>query len=402
MPERPSGPILQTADKPNWHLGRLDALRGLAILGVLVVHAAGASSFSYFLGNLFFNGQRGVQLFFIVSAFTLFLSQDNRRSSEARPTLNYFIRRFFRIAPMYYLIILVTLWLLPVFSGTKTELLLGVFFLQGVSPHAIVHVAGGAWSIADEAFFYCTLPFLARSIRSLRAALVAFAIAAPSLLVGSMLLTHRRPQFGEYFAFFWFPIEFPIFLLGIIVYFLWKEWIAPRAALRAQSGSGTPSSLKVLSLTLLACAAGLALWNIPHDNRKLYPTSIGCALIVVAILIHAWPLLVNRVTIYLGRISFSIYLLHVFVMEWAVRWARARPAMVAHPWLLFAVILFSSLFLTSVLASVTWLYVEETGIRVGRRVIAHLEHRATRDRDTAIPIPVAALGGQSNSQDAQF
>jgi peptidoglycan/LPS O-acetylase OafA/YrhL len=41
-----------------------------------------------------------------VSAFTLFLSHDNRKS-ECNPTMNFFIRRFFRLAPMLYIGILV-------------------------------------------------------------------------------------------------------------------------------------------------------------------------------------------------------------------------------------------------------------------------------------------------------
>lgn len=54
------------------------------------------------MGQVALTGQRGVALFFIVSAFTLFLSYDNRKE-ERHPTRNFFIRRFFRLAPMAFL-----------------------------------------------------------------------------------------------------------------------------------------------------------------------------------------------------------------------------------------------------------------------------------------------------------
>src|SRR5947209_15395493 len=80
----------------------IDSLRGLAILGVLLVHAGQATAgLSSAMTKLTTAGQYGVQLFFVASAFTLFLSQDSRKN-ESHPIRNFFIRRFFRIAPLFY------------------------------------------------------------------------------------------------------------------------------------------------------------------------------------------------------------------------------------------------------------------------------------------------------------
>jgi peptidoglycan/LPS O-acetylase OafA/YrhL len=97
--------------KLRWHLGHLDALRGIAMLAVLLVHSwywfDRVLPLRRFLAEIAFSGQRGVQLFFIVSAFTLFMSNDNRRN-EKHPTLNFFLRRFFRLAPMFYIALVLT------------------------------------------------------------------------------------------------------------------------------------------------------------------------------------------------------------------------------------------------------------------------------------------------------
>jgi len=80
----------------------IDALRGFAILGVVLVHSTILMQPSSNLLRLVAeNGARGVQLFFLVSALTLFLSMEARRRGEIAPLRNYCIRRFFRIAPLF-------------------------------------------------------------------------------------------------------------------------------------------------------------------------------------------------------------------------------------------------------------------------------------------------------------
>lgn len=57
------------------------------------------------LNAMFSMGAKVVQMFFVASSFTLFLSFNHRKNTEERYIRNFFIRRFFRIAPMYYIVI---------------------------------------------------------------------------------------------------------------------------------------------------------------------------------------------------------------------------------------------------------------------------------------------------------
>jgi peptidoglycan/LPS O-acetylase OafA/YrhL len=100
----------------------LDGLRGFAILQVISVHYfynpdANLPAGLHFLQRLFALGWTGVDLFFVLSGFLI-----GGILLDARDSPNYFktfyIRRFFRIAPLYYfwlfcLIALVSLRILP-------------------------------------------------------------------------------------------------------------------------------------------------------------------------------------------------------------------------------------------------------------------------------------------------
>ena len=79
----------------------IDALQGLAFLGVVACHLKPyVPGLPPRLATLLENGDKGVQLFFMVSALTLFLSLDTRGATDTRPTLAFLLRRFFRIAPL--------------------------------------------------------------------------------------------------------------------------------------------------------------------------------------------------------------------------------------------------------------------------------------------------------------
>lgn len=78
----------------------IDIVRGVAILGVIAVHShQGIKNLSTPISWIFNYGQLGVQLFFIASALTLCLS--TRERDETSPYY-FYIRRYFRIAPLYY------------------------------------------------------------------------------------------------------------------------------------------------------------------------------------------------------------------------------------------------------------------------------------------------------------
>lgn len=367
-------------------LGYIESLRGIAILGVLLVHSAVATRQTGLVFELGFTGQRGVQLFYVVSAFTLCYSLD-RRKQEHRPLRNFYIRRFFRIAPLFYLVILINFLLrfiapdLSPQSGLSIgEILLGVFFLNGLSPHAINLVVAGGWSIAVETSFYLVLPLLHRHINKIERAVVSSIFAACALTgLSWYLIIHCAGDselLTEYFSFLWFPIEFPIFLIGIIAFCVWSRYID-----RKLDGSMLK---RRLSITLLV-ASCLVYWCcLPFNNIKLYPSSLLFLPLLLALSLYPWSFLVNRFTRFVGKISYSLYLVHLVVLvivSAAMKSLDAHPSHLVTQYVLHRrtalPLFYFGFFSVSVLISMlTWKYIEQPGIRLGRALVAWNESRA--------------------------
>jgi peptidoglycan/LPS O-acetylase OafA/YrhL len=370
-------PLLSEVSPSARHLAFLDAMRGIAVLGVVLVHSGTATldSASH-LGVYTFAGQRGVELFYMVSAFTLFLARDVHRGKEHFPISNFFIRRFFRIAPLYYLAIAINLLLFGLHPRLDAPNGLSFFdigtalcFVNAWIPAAFNSVAIGGWSVAIESMFYFTLPLLYRKITDIRAAAAWLlgSILACSLL--TKITNHSLHAYGAYLE-NWYPVHFPIFVLGIVGYFVWKTFGTSQVA--------TPE-IRSISLVLLIASIVLTLGCIPISTANLYANSFAMMLLVLSCSLHPWKLIVNPVTVYLGKISFSVYLLHFFVVLLAERILQAfllHHAALEHHAILTP---FFFLFLLAVsipICVLTWRFIEQPGIRFGRRWITARELRA--------------------------
>ena len=92
--------IDNTLKKFDW----IDFGRGIAVLLVIMIHSAQAFQTSGELKKITHTGDIGVQLFFILSGLTLFSSYSNRYNIDGcYRNKFFFIRRLFRIAPLYTL-----------------------------------------------------------------------------------------------------------------------------------------------------------------------------------------------------------------------------------------------------------------------------------------------------------
>ena len=277
----------------------IDAIRGLAIFMVIVLHTGqyGTLIPSTLVNVILSNGARGVQLFFVASAFTLFLSCNNRKQ-EINGTLNFFIRRFFRIAPMYYLGIL--FFSLVTDNATTGSILSNIFFIHGLHPEWVAQLVPGGWSISVEMLFYCLIPLLVRKINTLNKAIYLFIGAVIiNYLFQSLFAHYSNSKTWENFLFLSFPNHFPVFSCGIAAYLL---------IIKKDHQVGS-KPLFCLALLLIAhVILGYVISNIVLSG-------IAFMVLLIALSKRKFRILVNPFFSYLGKVSYSSYLVHFAVLH---------------------------------------------------------------------------------------
>jgi peptidoglycan/LPS O-acetylase OafA/YrhL len=363
----------------------IDSLRGWAFVGVLCCHVTyGTTGLPIHVGRTLANGGFGVQLFFVLSALTLFLSLDARKKVEVRPTANFFIRRFFRIAPLFYAAAVFYPWCFPGHRFEPTsprDLTIGSWvstltFTNGWSPSWINQLVPGGWSIAVEMTFYLFVPFLHRSLRTidrtLWAAFVALLVGGTASLALKKLLIYSYGAAYEpniqAFAFWWFPNQVPAFFLGILLYLLVRDHL------------GKPDPRLYFRSLLMLIAAGYFFLAVSLSGHLALFLKIPCfgvpiVLLAGSLALHPHRLLVNPVLSYIGKVSFSAYITHFAVLLSAVKFFEAYyPAFNGFSAAIrFAALMAITLAGTVLVASVTYQSIELPGQAVGKRLIAMLE-----------------------------
>jgi peptidoglycan/LPS O-acetylase OafA/YrhL len=167
--------------KPGTHISTLDGVRGLAIIGVLIFHLVPdfPAIYSALPGGLTVGvklGQKGVDLFFVLSGFLITGILMDTRNNPHR-WRNFFVRRGLRIFPLYFLTLIVVYNLAPGFFHTtglrEHQGWLWLYLQNFGSDFGFCPNFGHFWSLAVEEQFYLVWPFLiwscptAKSVRNL-------------------------------------------------------------------------------------------------------------------------------------------------------------------------------------------------------------------------------------------
>jgi peptidoglycan/LPS O-acetylase OafA/YrhL len=166
----------------------VNGLRGLAIIGVLFQHIGLGWAMSVTGGDLavlrplFSNGWTGVNLFFILSGYVLFLPYAARRRSMVTPAdvWHFYRSRFLRLMPLYYFAGVVLLVLAgavlhaEAFRGLAIDLATVRFVLMPY--HFGVAINFPLWSIGVEILFSVLFPVVVFAV--LRIGLMPTLVAA--------------------------------------------------------------------------------------------------------------------------------------------------------------------------------------------------------------------------------
>jgi peptidoglycan/LPS O-acetylase OafA/YrhL len=372
----PETEIVSSVEK----LAYVDVLRGVAILMVIIIHTSlPVNGLSNFTGYIDRYGQMGVQLFFVASAYTLCHSFVGR-ANEPKPLTSFFMRRFFRIAPLYYLAIVVYYLLepvihilsiikLPISEYNLASISANIIFIHGFVRSANNNIVPGGWSIGTEMAFYGLFPIL---FALFTWAYQRWGILSLYGLVGCSVCLNIIVQLAiEHFfsiaivnnGFIYFNLinQLPVFLLGMTIFFHHQHRILLPCSISVQIGL---FSVMTIIVTIL-------IQQPQNWLLMIIPTSAGLSFMLLLNILKELDYS-NSFLEKIGRVSYSMYIFH-FMFAWYLVVGIAMllgKEILPELALIFSVVLVTGF--TYSIAKLSQKYIEIPGIELGKVLISKL------------------------------
>ena len=308
----------------------IDLLRGLAIFFVLMNHVnmrllSAKVPYTQHLPDqliysLVWNGQFGVQMFFVISGY-LITSTSMRRwdPPESISIKAFYLLRFARIAPLLLLLLLllsslhlahVSGYVIPPKTGGLGRALLAALtfhinFLEATRDYLPANW-DILWSLSVEEMFYLFFPVIARLLRRrnlLIALLLLFVIAGP---FARAKVFNPNPVWREYS----YLGGMDAIALGCLTAMLLPARRLPKASIVCLCVIGSALLLFSLGFSIQAYRLGMG-----RNGTNMSVLAVGVALVVATATQSCWPAprLLSPLLI-LGQRSYEIYLTHMFVV----------------------------------------------------------------------------------------
>lgn len=296
----------ETVTEDRDRLLSLDYLRGLAAFGIMVFHYTswlyGELNAQTFLGRV---GIYGVSIFYVLSGLTLHHVYGEQFQTKAN-IKGFFVKRFFRIYPLLWLVMLATIALnrtLP----SLTTLGLNLSGLFGFVKWD-EYVGVGVWSIGNELTFYAAFPIFMYAVSKSRWVLGAICtlVFAIYLTFAFYVIDPSIPIFDQWRNYVNPLNQIFLFLSGIVIGYFFQSFEIGRVfnyvliVFALLFFIFFPTQPEITSLV-----SGL--------NRLLF--TFLCIAVCIGFLRvdFALPGILHRVLAAMGEASYSIYLLHPLV-----------------------------------------------------------------------------------------
>jgi len=348
-------------------VSNIQALRAFAALAVCWRHMLMwfATDPGY---GLFHVGRAGVDVFFVISGFIMFhTTRDNDRTS-----VQFWTDRVVRIAPLYWLMTLfiVALYLAGLPSGDArhidgNDVPLALLFLPNIRGDGDWNpILATGWTLIYEMYFYALfgLTFFLRSQARALALLTAFFIA-------TWLVSTRVPL--PFTLFRWSePITLEFAAGGLLALLYRSPVELPKLSARIAGwlliAIGTAAFFVVAYLFTDATAE-------PTAFRTLVNGPPAVMVVAGALMLErsgvVWK---SRTLLLLGAASYSIYVVHLPVFQYAaLLWSQLSPGM---PQLL--PLYYAGAYAAAVLAGIALYFAFEKPVTAFLK--SHLKHRSVR------------------------
>lgn len=291
-----------------------------------------------------------IDMFFVASGFLIWWSYNADKNNS-----NFYIKRFFRIFPLYFIIIFFQTALFIFFSNSSSAeifkyFITNIFFLNFLAPTAgdllngleVNAINGSLWTLKNEVVFYILIPAVYKIYVKYGVKALCF-IYACSLIY---MIYFQYLNSEDIFLFqsltnekmlVQFPSQMRLFLVGILLHIYFDKFRKYKP-----------------TLTALICLLLIILFR---DNEFfrfiIYPFSLG--MLLIYIVYHIKPLIIKF------DFSFSFYIVHFPLIQLAVLYDLNPSNPIASFILLFS--------LTVLISYLSEIYIEKRFVKLGKKII---------------------------------
>lgn len=343
----------------------IDGLRAIAVLSVVLFH---------FHVGPFTGGFVGVDVFFVISGFLITRLIWNEIGQGHFSYLDFYERRVRRILPALFAVLAVTtlaslVLLFPKMLANYAMSLIATagfasnfhfwgyagYWAPAASEQPLLHT----WSLAVEEQFYLIFPALLGLFRHRSQRALSWTLAVT--LVMSLVVSVVSVRYSPMSAFYLLPSRFWELLTGSVL---------AVAEIPRLQGAFWRNAAAILGLALIACSVFTLSGASPFPGLNAIPPCLGAGLIIYAGMKGAgdehtpWinAALSTRVPVFVGLISYSLYLWH---------WPIYVLATITLPHGLGRVQSIAAIAVSFALAILSWRFVEQPfrghAARVGRK-----------------------------------
>ncbi len=332
---------------------QLDAVRSLAVLWVFVHNADNYPSLH--LQMISGNGWMGVDLFFVLSGFLITgILLDTKRSEGY--FRNFYARRFLRIWPLYYAVLLFMFVIVPFLRPSEAHAVFDrsspwwafPLFIQNFvlrNPSGATGPLGVAWSLAVEEQFYLVWPLVVRFCSEAQLRKITIAVICVSPALRFWLSLHQVDLYSNTFC------RLDGLMAGALL------------AVVVRSDGFVPAKFVGHAWLAFLVSAPLALVIATyHERWAVFSFTAAASVSFVYLSLFStqrWlqALLTNRFLVYTGAISYGIYLLEKIPLDVVKAFHLDK-----HAFLAFSITAAA----TYVLAALSWNVLERPFLRLKR------------------------------------
>jgi peptidoglycan/LPS O-acetylase OafA/YrhL/putative effector of murein hydrolase LrgA (UPF0299 family) len=346
----------------------LDSLRGIAAIATVLFHLVTFAQLTAPAGFGFIGAYfgKGVPLFYCLSGFVLAYGYSKKLEDGSTNVINFYLKRFFRIAPLFYFVLVCWrgvghyLWM---WSESATVLFLNFTFLFGLVPTDYESLVMAGWSIGIEMLFYFIFPVIIILMKDIKKSLIIFTI---SMIMSSIVYRVYSDIGLNSYAYMNAITQAPFFIAGILTFRIWEY--------RGFERSRNAWLLFALALFIIIALGTSSKFTALMDGDKLLGSGRNIWAIIFCLIIYSCcnvkiPFLSSGPMVWVGKRSYSIYLLHPIILIAMVK-NNLISILNSHEisnGFFYGVII--SIAVTVFLSVFTYTYIEQIGINLGNKLI---------------------------------